>query len=69
MYIYIMSLPKGFLGDIIVDCFTSGLTGVYFKMIFKNSKANESLYWNSNKENTWHTLKTWDKSSTKKIVQ
>jgi UDP-sugar transporter A1/2/3 len=39
MHIHIMSPLKGF-GAVIAACFTSGLAGVYFEMVLKNSKAD-----------------------------
>jgi UDP-sugar transporter A1/2/3 len=39
MHIHVMSPLKGF-GAVIAACFTSGLAGVYFEMVLKNSKAD-----------------------------
>ncbi|KAI0748447.1 nucleotide-sugar transporter-domain-containing protein [Daedaleopsis nitida] len=39
MHIHIMSPLKGF-GAVTAACFTSGLAGVYFEMVLKNSKAD-----------------------------
>ncbi|KAI0062378.1 nucleotide-sugar transporter [Artomyces pyxidatus] len=38
-YLHIMSPLKGF-GAVTAACFTSGLAGVYFEMVLKNSKAD-----------------------------
>jgi multidrug transporter EmrE-like cation transporter len=38
-YMHIMSPLKGF-GAVTAACFTSGLAGVYFEMVLKNSKAD-----------------------------
>ncbi|KAI0345099.1 hypothetical protein BDW22DRAFT_1353968 [Trametopsis cervina] len=39
LHIHIMSPLKGF-GAVTAACFTSGLAGVYFEMVLKNSKAD-----------------------------
>lgn len=39
LHIHIMSPLKGF-GAVVAACFTSGLAGVYFEMVLKNSKAD-----------------------------
>ncbi|KAI0306669.1 nucleotide-sugar transporter-domain-containing protein [Multifurca ochricompacta] len=39
LYLHIMSPLKGF-GAVTAACFTSGLAGVYFEMVLKNSKAD-----------------------------
>ena len=39
LYTHIMSPLKGF-GAVTAACFTSGLAGVYFEMVLKNSKAD-----------------------------
>lgn len=39
LYMHIMSPLKGF-GAVTAACFTSGLAGVYFEMVLKNSKAD-----------------------------
>lgn len=39
LHIHVMSPLKGF-GAVVAACFTSGLAGVYFEMVLKNSKAD-----------------------------
>lgn len=39
LHVHIMSPLKGF-GAVVAACFTSGLAGVYFEMVLKNSKAD-----------------------------
>ncbi|KAI6036390.1 nucleotide-sugar transporter-domain-containing protein [Pisolithus microcarpus] len=43
LHVHIMSPLKGF-GAVTAACFTSGLAGVYFEMVLKNSKADLDLF-------------------------